>query len=153
LRDDDGNKSSRGYISPQPEPDLPLNNDLEIHDEITSIEDSQITEIIERARSYARQGRLVDAEIEYSKALVIKPNENQLLSFASFLLDIGQLDKAILLIDRAINIASIGGNNHMLSNAFLFKGNVFLTRGDLDGAEKMYKKSLEIEEKMDALKE
>jgi len=84
LRDDDNPGSGR-YISPQiPPPYSPTNDNTEIDSDTTNFADTDVIETVDLARKYAKEGKLVDAEIEFSKALIINPSENQLLSYASF---------------------------------------------------------------------
>ncbi len=60
------------------------------------------------------------------------------------MIDTGQLEKSIVMIDRAIHLAKSGDNLVRKARAYSYKGIVLQTGGDLDGAEEMYKKSLEI---------
>jgi len=150
LRDDNSGNDG-GYIYPEDPPEFPIDTNPKFDPDITNPTNPNILNIIDNAWKYAKEGKLVDAEIEFSKALINSPSENQLLNFSSFLIDIGQLEKAIVMIDRAIHLAKAGNNLIMKATAYSYKGIVLETRGDLDGAEEMYKKSLAINEKLGQL--
>lgn len=136
-----------GYQFPQVSPDLPINDSPEIYVDSTLQVDNDVENTIEKAREYAKQGKLIDAEITFSKALIVKPSENQLLKFASFLIDTGQLGKATVMVDRAVDLAFTNNNMNMLANAYSGKGIILRIKGNLDGAKDMFEKSLEIAEK------
>ncbi len=150
LRDDNSGGDG-GYLYPKGPPDLPVDIEPKSDLDITNPIDTEIQNIIDSAWKYAKEGKLVDAEIEFSKALIESPSENQLLNFSRFLIGTGQLEKASVMIDRAIHLAKAGSNLIMKARAFTFKGIVLRTRGDLDGAEEMYKKSLANNEKLGRL--
>lgn len=54
----------------------------------------------------------------------------------------------MIMINRAIHVAKANNDESLVSISYNYKGIVLKTRGDLDGAEAMYKKSLEIAEEV-----
>ena len=150
LRDDNA-QDGGGYIYPEDSPHLQEDINLKSNMDSIGTKDPNLAEMIDKAHSLAKEGKLTDAEIEFTKALVINPSEYQLLNFAEFLIDTGQLARAIVMIDRAAHLAESGQNLAMKAVAYSYKGNVLQTRGNLAGAEAMYKKSLEIDERLERL--
>ena len=148
LRDDNSPEEG-GYILPKDSPIPPDDNGPTSGG--SDLIDTDIEKDLEKAWLYAKEGKLVDAEIEFSKALIKDPSENQLLNFSNFLMDIGQLDKSMVMIDRAIHLATAGNNLAMKAKAYSYKGIILKIRGNLDEAKDMYKKALEINEKLGRL--
>ena len=147
LRDDnDGGNSDETDQLP---PDLPINDSEELNSTFKTQTDTEVNEIVQTAKRYASSGKLVNAEIEFSRALIMNPSENQLLSYADFLINNGQLAKATSMIDRSIYLANVGKNLKSLIRAYTLKGNILFTKGDLDTAQEMYQKALEIDEKLE----
>ena len=109
------------------------------------------SEIIKNAWKLAREGKLTEAEIEFSKALINDSKEYQLLNYSRFLIDIGQLEKALVMVNKAMEIARSENKIDTTANALTYRGIILQIRGDLDGAEEMYKKSIEINEKLGRL--
>jgi tetratricopeptide (TPR) repeat protein len=143
LRHDNA-ENKGGYLNPATPEDVPKIDTAGPESIETDPDDRYVQEMSKKAFEYAGEGKLVDAEIEFSKALIYKPTENQLINYASFLIDTGQLNKAMVMIDRAIHLANAGNNLFMQSFAYSYKGVVLKTWGDLDGAEEMFNKSLTI---------
>ena len=146
LRDNDSPENQGGCISPE----TPPNDDAAYGIQIANT-DKEPDEVLSNAWELAKEGKLVDAEIEFARAFINNPKEKQLLNYASFLTNTGQLDKALMMIDKAIHLANNNKNEADEADALNLKGNVLQTRGDLVGAEDMYKKSLAIEEKLGRL--
>jgi len=102
-----------------------------------------------KAWALADEGRLTEAEVEFARAIVGRQRPEDLTSYGEFLFRVGRLDQARLLFERAIEIASEDtGQDYALANAYGHLGSVLKVRGDLDEAEQMYRKSLEINEKL-----
>ena len=145
LRDDNGSGPG-GYFSPYL-PQSPLVDENVIADSYAFNEShTDKDESIETAKELAKEGKLVDAEIEFSKIIIDNPTENHFLTYSEFLIGLGQIDKAIAIIDRAIEVA---GNNKNLSekaNAYTHKGIVLHIRGELVSAEKLHGQAFEIYE-------
>lgn len=106
----------------------------------------EVDSIIDGAWKLADEGKVVDAEKEFSKAVAKDPSGSQLLQYANFLLRIGQPDRAIRMIDKSIALALDNNDSEHEVHAYSLKGLVLQLQGDLDAAEEMYTKSLKIEE-------
>ena len=119
----------------------------EIEEEATLEEQAQM----EKAWALADAGKLVEAEIAFSEAVIANSDIYQRLEYARFLRRIGRLDQAMAMIDAAITRANEAENKGDEAAALRHKGNVLYVRGDLDGAEAMYKKSLAINEQLGRL--
>jgi tetratricopeptide (TPR) repeat protein len=132
--------------------DLPIIPEETIHVERENIEEPLSTKdtegIIKNAWKLANEGKLIDAEIEFSKALIYSPGDYELLSYMSFLMDIGQLDKALMMLDKVLEGENEKGDSANIATAYSYKGRIMETRGDLDSAEVMYKKALEQNEQL-----
>lgn len=102
--------------------------------------------IIENAKKLADEGKLVEAEIEFSKAIIYSPNAYELLNYSYFLKDLGQLDKALMLLNKVI--ADINSSNEAIAYSYSSKGTIMKIRGDFKGAITTYKKSLTIYKKL-----
>jgi tetratricopeptide (TPR) repeat protein len=99
-------------------------------------------EIIKKAWELAENGKLTEAEIEFSKAIIYKPNPYKLLNYARFLKDIGQLDKSLMMLNEVLKDSKI--NDKDKSSTFSLKGKILGTRGNFEEAKVMHEKSLEI---------
>ena len=139
---EDGNSLDGGYQYPQTPPETPFQPELETRQELAT------SEIISKAHELARQGKLVDAEIAFSKAIVNDPSAKNLLSYAQFLTLTGQLDKTMVMLEQALKLSESEADEIMRANTFNAVGIVFRIRGDLEGAEEMCRKALEINEKL-----
>lgn len=145
LRED--KSESGGYIYPQMQPGLSMISNIK-YDTSSDYPNDEAQKLIVEAWNYANEGRLVDAEITFSKAIIISPSEMQLLEFSRFLTRVGQIDKSNVMIDRAIELAKSGKNAEMEALAYSYKGVFHNLKGNLDDSVYMYKKSLEIYEKL-----
>ncbi|MFN8711215.1 MAG: tetratricopeptide repeat protein [Bacteroidota bacterium] len=147
----EGKASAPGLINPNSAtitPDIFSDSHIERPSEPDPASDPVIEAILSNAWVLAKEGKLVEAEIEFTKAVVNDPGENQLLNYGNYLIKTGQLDKALMMIDRSIELTTSNDNNLANARAYNLKGNLLQTRGDLDGAEAMYNKSLAINEKL-----
>ena len=104
--------------------------------------------LVKKAKEYAQDGKLVDAEVSFSKALMEEASSFVLLSYSDFLILQGRLDQAKSMMDKASELAKKEKDEVNLSAALSRIGRFFSTRGDLEVAEEMYRKSLEINEKL-----
>ena len=107
--------------------------------------------LIEEAESLADEGRLADAEAKFATAILKQPAAEDLLSYGRFLKRVGRLEQAQVMFSEARRIAIASHDERSLATAYGHLGIVMKTRGDLDGAEAMHRKSLEIEEKLGRL--
>ncbi len=116
--------------------------DAEVEKIIPPTTKKDTTEIIKNAWKLANKGKLVEAEIEFSKAIIYNPNTYELLSYSSFLMRIGQLDKGIVVLNKVLEDENTSLKNKSI--AYTNLGIIMKTRGDFDAAELMCKESLEI---------
>lgn len=119
----------------KPEPDL---------EQESTDEDSD--PLIDIAWKLADEGKLVEAEVAFSKAFINNPGGSQLLNYSRFLKRIGRIDQAIMMLQQVIDQSDEANDPILISKAFNRMGNVLKTRGDLAGAEKMYNKALSLNE-------
>ena len=112
---------------------------------------SSVRSMLESAWALADKGLLTEAEIEFSRLIVGKPQPELSIEFGRFLTRIGRLNQAIAMFEEAAKVAEDQKDTATVSHAYRNLGNVLRTRGDLDGAEQMYRKSLEIDEKLGRL--
>ncbi len=94
----------------------------------------------------ANEGRLVDAEVLFAKATTGVVDPWAVLSYGVFLDRIGSLVRAEALFERALEIA--GDDRGAVAAAYGNLGLIYKTRGDLEQAESMHRKSLAINEKL-----
>jgi len=97
---------------------------------------------IERAWALADEGLLTEAEVEFAKLLVGNPRVEPSIEFGRFLARIGRLNQAAGLFESATKVAEGHGDLLALGTAYRNLGTVLDIRGDLDGAERMYRKGL-----------
>jgi len=105
------------------------------------------TSLTAKAWALADEGRLTEAEVEFARAIVGRQQPEALMSYGQFLYRVGRLDQARVLFERAIEIAEDQSDQQFtLASAYGNLGLMLQIRGDLHGAEKMYRTSLEINE-------
>ncbi|MEM9546221.1 MAG: tetratricopeptide repeat protein [Bacteroidota bacterium] len=104
--------------------------------------------MIDNAWKLANEGSLIDAEIEFSKAIIQDPSGNTLLEYSKFLRRLGQVDKAKVMINRAIKIAEFNEDSELESKSLTMLALIQKTRGDIYGAKEMHKKALDIFQKI-----
>ena len=107
--------------------------------------------LIQRAWALADEGRLTEAEIEFARSIIGHSQPGPVIQFGRFLARIGRLDQAKMMFEEAAKIAEDQRDPMAVSTACGYLGMVLFTRGDLEGAESMYRRSLHIEEKMGRL--
>ena len=107
--------------------------------------------LISGAWSLADEGRLTEAEVEFSKAIVGGNDPEAFLQYGSFLVRGGRLDQAMIMFERARGISEEQDEEAGMASAYGSLGIVLRIRGDLDGAEEMHRKSLKIEKKLGRL--
>jgi len=108
--------------------------------------DSESEGMIKNAWKLVEEGKLTDAEILFSKALIINPQEYPLLNYSRFLFETGQLDKSLLMANRVLEISKNNTTSKSVAKAYSYKAIILKTRGDFDGAIEMDKKALKIYE-------
>jgi len=107
--------------------------------------------LVENAWRLAEEGRLAEAEVEFSRSVVGSSSPAPLVAYGRFLHRLGRLDQARVLLEGAIKIARESKDQAGLALAYGRLGVVFRVRGDLAAAEEMCRKSLEIEERLGRL--
>ena len=99
------------------------------------------------AEQLANQGRLTDAETLYARAIARGNDPDAFNSYGNLLLRLGRLSQAQVMYERVLELAGSAGEMWKgLACGNL--GQVYRTRGDLDAAEKMHKRALEIDERL-----
>jgi len=143
-KDDDEDLNDGNPIEPIiPVGTIPQDETI-IEENIVNIETE---DIIKNARKLAKEGKLTEAEIEFSKAIIYNPTAYELLSYVRFLVRIGQLDKALMMLRKLLEDDNISLKNR--AEVYSSKGVILRIYGDLNRAEKMHRKSLEVFEKLD----
>ena len=104
-----------------------------------------------KAWALADQGWLTEAEVEFARNVVGRQRPQPLIEYGRFLFRLGRLDQAIVMFDGAVTVANDQGDQRAVAGAYGNLGVVLQVRGDLDGAEQMHRKSLEIEERLGRL--
>ena len=115
------------------EPMLILDEDSGVENESQQVQSKDLT----KAWVLANEGRLVEAEVEFSKLVVNEPDHSHFISYAKFLIRIGRLDQALVMIEKSLSLSLKTSDNESLGMGLKEKGNVLEMRGDLDGAEAM----------------
>ncbi len=100
------------------------------------------------AWSLADAGRLVEAEVEFSKAIIGGNDAYAIMEYGRFLARTGRLDQAMVYLMNAQVVAQRTGDDALLAAVYGNLGILLSSRSDLDGAEEMYRKSLEIDERL-----
>lgn len=109
---------------------------------------SKAKEMIDYAWELAKEGHLVQAEVEFSKATVNQPGAFQLLNYANFLSRILRFDQALSMIDKALELSRDSNDLQNEASALDQRGHILRVRGDITGAEEMFNKTLEIYKKL-----
>lgn len=98
---------------------------------------------IEAAR-LMQEGKITLAEQQFARSVELYQEPEVMNNFGFFLYQMGSLDRAKEILEKALNAARQGKDSVQQANAHSYLGNVYLTRGDLRRAEEMYRQSLEI---------
>ncbi|MBI5570698.1 MAG: tetratricopeptide repeat protein, partial [Desulfomonile tiedjei] len=104
--------------------------------------------LIAEAWALADEGRITEAEVNFAKSIVGQSQPQPFIEYGRFLARLGRLDQATVLIEGAVSFAKDQRDQEALARAYGNLGNVLQVRGDLDGAEQMHRKALEIDEKL-----
>lgn len=108
----------------------------------------ELEDIIRKGLSLADQGKTVEAETEFSRAILSKPSVETLLAYAKFLHRVGRLQQAEVMCVEAQKIATRSGDQSGLAYVSMIRGNLLVSRGDLEIAEAMYRTALEVYERL-----
>jgi tetratricopeptide (TPR) repeat protein len=95
-----------------------------------------------KAWQLAEAGRLTEAEVEFSKAVVGRQQPEAFVSFGLFLNRLGRLDQAKAIFERAVEVAIDRSDNRSLADAQLCIGMIYEARGNLTIAELNYRDAL-----------
>ena len=109
--------------------------------------DPDTNELIQHAWELALKGKPTEAEIQFSRALIYNPRENQLLNYSEFLINTGQIEKALVMINRVFEITKSGNETNSVADAYSLKGDILRIKSNFNDAKKMYGNSLKINEK------
>ena len=109
------------------------------------IEKSQ-DEALQRADKLADEGKLVDSEVAYAKAVSRGTDPDAFNRYGLFLMRIGQLTRAQVMFERILEMPV--KKEKWVAIAYGNLGLIYQTRGDLEKAEQMQRKSLEISERL-----
>ena len=101
---------------------------------------------VDEAERLANEGRLVEAEVLFAKAISNR-NPSACIAYANFLERLGRLSQAEAMYERAGEFAT-PENRKWESKSLNGLGLIYQIRGDLDQAEAMLRKSLEIDEEL-----
>ncbi len=104
--------------------------------------------IVKEAQKLADEGNLTDAEVLFAKAAVNTSEPYAYTAYGNFLMRVGRLDQALVMHERALDIATKMADQGGIAVSYGNLGLVYETRGELDNAEKMHKKALEIDKQI-----
>ena len=106
---------------------------------------------LEQAWKLANDGRRTEAETLFSRAIVRANDPGAFVEFGRFLFRDGRIDQAIVMLERAHELAVSSGDQRSAASALRWIGNIFLTRGAFDRAEEHYRTALGIDENLGRL--
>jgi tetratricopeptide (TPR) repeat protein len=126
------------------EPNQPIESPSIISIIIAEEDESEATSRhhIENAWLLVHKGRITEAEIEFSKAIRITPKTYQLLSYSDFLIESGQLGKAMRLIDQSLRESTSEKRFDRLANTLTLKSRVYYLQGKIEEAELLNRRAL-----------
>jgi tetratricopeptide (TPR) repeat protein len=128
---------------------LQLHRELEESKKVTPQlgADKLRTESIARAveaMKLIEEGKLTLAEQNFAKSIELYEEPEVLNNFGLFLYQMGSLDRAISMFERAISLSEEEIGKVHQAIAYCSLGEVYQMRGDLENAQEMYEKALEI---------
>lgn len=97
------------------------------------------------ATKLMKEGKLTLADEKFARAVELYDEPEVLNAYASFLRHIGSLDRAEGIYSKELRVSGPKAAIHH-AIALTGLGNIWATRGDLDEAEKLYEKSLEVDD-------
>lgn len=95
------------------------------------------------------QGRLTEAETEFSKSISEATVPGPFISFAEFLWRNGRPSQAQTLLEKALVIATQQGDQASLADVYAALGNLRSSQGDNGSAKRFYQDSLSINERLE----
>ena len=102
-------------------------------------------ELIEKAEKHADEGKLLEAEEHFARAIVNGNNPAAFNQYGHFLNRVGRFSQAFVMFERVFELASISGDIELQAIACGNMGIIYQIFGDLKGAEKLHRLSLNIE--------
>lgn len=96
----------------------------------------------------ADEGRVTEAEIEFARVTGGTTHPDSLVQYAGFLLRVGRVEQAKVLLERAAAASTEVNDGEALARSRMNLGNVLGLQGDLDGAEKAYRESVEMQQEL-----
>jgi tetratricopeptide (TPR) repeat protein len=109
------------------------------------------SEELDDAWNLANDGRRTEAETVFSRAIVRANDSGAFIEFGRFLGRDGRIDQALVMFERAKELAQSSGHQSGIATALRAIGNVLVTRGEFFRAEEQYRIAFEIEEKLGCL--
>ena len=147
LRDYEAGETGR-VEKPTPPPSGAGSEGMEVEALLESAASMALDSFISDAWSLADEGRLSEAEVEFSKAIVGGNDPAAFIEYGRYLVRGGRLDQAMVMFERARAISEEQGEEAGMASAYGSLGNVLWTQSELDGAEEMYRTSLEAWQKL-----
>jgi len=109
---------------------------------------AEVTEALDQADKLADEGKLTEAEAEYARLIVQTDSLDALNRYGHFLNRVGRLSQAQIMCERVAELADLRDDERSKAAAFGNLGLIYQTRGELDQAEEMHRKSLAIERRL-----
>lgn len=109
--------------------------------------DGERNQLLVKAEQFANQGHLTEAETLYARAIARGNDPDAFNAYGTLLQRLGRLSQAQVMYERVLELAG-GGGECWKGIAYGNLGELYRTRGDLDMAEKMHKRALEIDERL-----
>lgn len=106
--------------------------------------------LLEEAESLADQGRLTEAETKFAQAIAKGNDPDAFKRYGDFLKRVGRLSQAQVMYERVLELSKEAGESWK-SIGYGSLGQLYRIRGDLELAEKMHRKALEIDERLGRL--
>ena len=103
-------------------------------------------QIAEDAANLSRDGKIEYARQKFAKLVIETMNLRVLYLGYEFYNRTGDLDFALLILEKWLNISGLEEKSTETASAYGNLGNLYKTRGELERAEEMYQKSLVINE-------
>ena len=125
---------------PAPEPEL-----------VEPSEKPPTDDLLDEAERQANEGKLVEAEANFAKAITRGDDPAAFNRYGHFLRRVGRFAQAEVMYERILELSDLADAESWQAAAFGNLGLIYQARGDLDQAEQMHRKSLAIEEKLGRL--
>jgi len=118
------------------------------------ISSPQRNPLVVRARELAQQGRVVESETAYARAIARGNDPDAFNSYGELLQQLGRLSQAQVMFERVLELSDSGDETEEVATGEAWKGiaygnlgELYRLRGDLPMAEKMHLRALNIAER------